>query len=133
MNMIRDGLAWLKDELKANAGTTIIIRRGELRSEPITAVPGRTADDQYEEAGHLVTRARRVAWLIDPADYTLAGDTLLPSDEHTIEQFDGEPDEWAEDDEPMRRFEVTSPVPGQPPWRFTDAGQTMLRVDTLEV
>ena len=131
MNPFDRALTNVNATLKRAAGVTIVIKRGELRSDPLKGIAGQSTADQYEDVGHMISAARRQAWLIDPADYVLAGEAVEPDESHTIEQFDVEPDDWDDTLEPVRRFDVTSPVQGQPAWRYTDGAQTLYRVECL--
>ena len=133
MNMITDGLAWLKTELKAHAGTTIVIRRGELRSEPITAVPGQSTAEQYESEVHHSTQARRCAYLIDPADYVIADEAATPKETDRFDVYAESIDDWTEAAVPVESYTVRSPVRGVPLWRWTDGERSMMRVECLEV
>jgi hypothetical protein len=124
-NMIKSGLDWARDQLKANVATSIKIRRGALTSLVITAVKAGPEADQFDDAGAFVQRIRKIDWLIDPADYQLDGDLVLPADDDVIEEVNT-------DEEVLATYIVSSPNVGDPPWRYTDAERTMLRVHVAE-
>lgn len=125
MNPLARSLSGLRSTLKRAAGSKIRIRRNGIESDVITAVKAGAAADQFDDAGAFVARVRQIDWLIDPADYVIAGEITLPIDDDLIDELD-------DDGEVIATYAVSSPAPGQNPWRYTDAERTMLRVHVNE-
>lgn len=125
MNMVKSGLAWARTQLKTNVATSVKIRRGALTSATITAIKAGPEADQYDDAGAFVQRVRQLDWLIDPADYKLAGEVTFPEDDDLIDELDAS-------GAVVATYAVSSPTPGENPWRYTDGERTWLRVHANE-
>ncbi len=112
----------------ANAIKAGLTAARALKSEPVsyddgngpialTAAVGSTAFRQTDLNG-ISTLQRTVDFLIDPLDLTRDGTPIIPDAGHTLTRTD-----TAETHEVI-------PLNGEPSWRWSDAGQTQLRIHT---
>lgn len=122
MDVLQDGLTWLRDQLKANASQEVIYRRG---AEEVTlkAVVGRTLlklDDGY---GGIRMQWTDRDFLIAAEDLVLAGKKTLPQRGDQIEQtINGI----------KHIFEVLAPG-NEPEWKWCDPHETMIRIHTTKL
>lgn len=87
---------------------------------PLTAAVGSTDFRQTSRDG--VSEIQRTTdFLIDPADLCRGGSRIDPDAGHTITRT-----------ETGERFEAM-PVGGEPCWRWSDAGQSQLRIHTQKI
>lgn len=87
---------------------------------PLLAAVGSTAFRQTDQNG-IGTIQRTVDFLIDPVDLHRDGVSLTPNEGHTILRSNtGETHELL-------------PVNGEPCWRWSDHGQTQLRLHTQKI
>jgi len=119
IDVLQDGLTWLRDQLKANASQEVIYRRG---AEEVTlkAVVGRTLlklDDGY---GGVRMEWTDRDFLIAAEDLILGGQRVLPErGDRILETHDGK----------TLVFEVLAPG-NEPEWRWSDPHRTLLRIHT---
>jgi len=119
IDVLQDGLTWLRDQLKANASQEVIYRRG---AEEVTlkAVVGRTLlklDDGY---GGVRMEWTDRDFLIAAEDLILGGQRVLPKrGDRILETHDGK----------TLVFEVLAPG-NEPEWRWSDPHRTLLRIHT---
>lgn len=125
MNAFHRALTAVNATLKRASGTSVKISRDGIESDAITAVKAGPANDQYDDAGAFVQRVRQIDWLIAPADYVIAGEIAAPADDDLILELDSAGDLVA-------TYVVSSPTPGENPWRYTDADRTLMRVHVNE-
>ena len=119
IDVLQDGLTWLRDQLKANASQEVIYRRG---AEEVTlkAVIGRTLlklDDGY---GGVRMEWTDRDFLIAAEDLILGGQRVLPErGDRILETHDGK----------TLVYEVLAPG-NEPEWRWSDPYRTLLRIHT---
>lgn len=120
-NLLRRGNAWLTTQLKANASEPIVYRRG-TDSVSLCAIYGAKLLKLGDESGF------RLEWtdmdfLIPAADLVLSGNRITPErgDEIDITTDTG-----------TETFQVF-PFGGEPPWRWSDAFGSMIRVHTKRI
>lgn len=109
--------------LLATAGETITYRRGNA-TVPLTAVPAMSKYEQLDDAGQVVERTTAQDWLIDPATLELDDEPTQPLAGDQIDRTIGGE---------IVTYAVTAPAPRVPPWSWSDATHTWLRVHTTEI
>jgi len=116
-------LAVARDVALATAGETITYRRGDQVVE-LTAVPASSRYEQLDGAGQVIERTVAQDWLIDPATLILDEETTLPRAGDEIDRSIGGQ---------TATYAATSPAPNVPPWSWSDATHTWLRVHSTEI
>lgn len=110
MNVIADGVAWLRKQQLAHTSDEALYRRPGAVERTVRATAGRSAWDATDADGAVV-RIENVDFIVPAEDLETApekGDRLV---------FDG------------REYEVLSPG-GEPPWRWSDVRRTAMRIHT---
>jgi len=120
-DLLRQGQAWLAEQLSVHASRPVVYRRGELGVE-LSAVIGRSTYQQDNGEG-LVTRSQVRDYLIDTQSLMLSIIGGLPKRGDRIIEIDGEQ---------TFVFEVMS-LGGDPPWRFSDPFRLKLRIHTKQI
>jgi hypothetical protein len=123
------GRAMLRRTLPEVGGVTLLATRitqdrRKYTCTISTAVIGSKRDVSNATTGPRIETGER-DYLIPPADYKLG-----PTGE-AVEPMEGDKFRSVEGGETLT-FKVT-PVPGEPAWRYTDGGRTMLRVHVKQV
>lgn len=119
--MLRQGQAWLADQLGAHASREIVYRRGGL-SAMLVATIGKSEYEQDSQDGHIIRRQVR-DFLIRTTALTSSAISSLPQPgDRIIEQQGSE----------MLVFEVAG-YGGDPAWRYSDPFRQLLRIHTKQV
>ena len=117
-DLIASGAAWLSGQLKEHVSQSVTLRRGVQSTSGISATIGNTTFEAHDEVGSIVQIQSR-DYLIEAADYAIAGQATLPRRDDVIVESDGS------------EFEVL-PIEGVY-WRWSDPYRTRLRVHTKQV
>ena len=120
-NVFELGVVWLADKLVSSAGLQVTYVRDGDETE-LVAVPGRTEFEQVDEYG-IVHRIEARDFLIRTADLTLGGVATLPRAGDRIRAIIGGV---------AGEYEVLAPG-NEPPWRYSDPLNQMLRIHTKQV
>lgn len=115
-DLFADAMGWLSDQLQAHASVAVTYGRG-TRSVALSATRGKSLL-RLSDGG-----AGRIEWtdqdfLFPAADLVLGGEPTEPRRGDTIRLADGTS---------ALVYEVQAPA-GEPPWRWSDAQRTTLRV-----
>lgn len=106
----------------AVAGRTIVYRRGSA-SLVLSAIPGVTAFQTVDQS-QLVEETRSRDFLVLASDLQLSGNIFTPDRGDVIEEvFPGR----------TESYEIMAPADGTPPYRYSDAAKTILRIHTKQV
>jgi hypothetical protein len=120
-DVIADGLAWLTDQLQANASVSVTYRRGSS-SVTFNATIG-TSLLRIANPGGDVQIVRTERDFIFPAALLVLGNNAVePADGDTIDQL------WP--DGITRRYQILSPGGQEPPWRYSDPRRVQIRAHT---
>jgi hypothetical protein len=113
-NLLRTGLEYLAEELKAHASETVTYRRGALTVSAL-AVCGRTEYKSQDESGNILD-AEIIDFIFVSADLILSGTlvTPLPGDEIVTDRA---------------TFEVMY-LGGEGCWKFSDPFGKAIRIHT---
>ncbi len=114
-NLLKTGVAWLRDQLAEHAGVTFTYRIGNLASAPLTGTLGQSLHRVGETASISVVRTDRDL-LTDPAKLILGGQVQTPARGHRVEITIGGK---------LQVFEVQPPADGEPVYRMEPTGQLM--------
>ena len=117
VDLIKEGVDWFRDKLKANAGQSITYTRGP-NSATLTATIGET-EYEKEDAHGVIIRFESRDFLIDAADLILDSVTVNPQDGDKI-TYGGE------------TYEALS-LDGGRPYEPTDPYETQWRVHTKQI
>lgn len=118
MTFLSDGAGWLFQQLKTHAAVTVTYVRGADTID-LEAVKGRGEAESEGEEGFDV-RQELVDWLFDAADLVLGGQTVKPRQ--------GDMVKWTTAGE--TRIYLVGETGAQSPWKYSDQGETRLRVHT---
>jgi hypothetical protein len=121
-DLLAQGLAWLTKQLQAHAATTVVYRRGG-ESLSVCATLGRTLLKLDDGLGGTRLEWTDKDFLIPGEALILGGSVALPRRGDLIRQTIGTTT-WV--------YEVLAPG-DEPPWRWSDPYQRMLRVHTKHV
>jgi hypothetical protein len=121
-NIMETGMAWLASQLKANAASEITYSRG---SDDVTlqATYGRKLLKLTDIDGAIRMEWTDMDFVFDAADLILDGSQVEPARGDKVTLVVGED---------VQIYEVL-PFQSEPPWRYTDPFQTMIRVHTKRV
>lgn len=111
-------MSWLGSQLKAHASSAVTYRRGSDEFE-IQATVGRSAFEQTDENGVVLRELATKDWIVSAADMLIDEVAIEPKSGDRITDANG------------KTYQVTS-VGGQPPWRWSDEFQNMMRIHTTE-
>lgn len=120
-DLLRQGQAWLAEQLTGHASRAVVYRRGELGVE-LQATIGRSHYQQDDGSG-VITRSQVRDFLIDTDDLLLSIIGSLPKGGDRVVEIDGEK---------TFVFEVAS-LGGEPPWRYSDPFRLKLRIHTRQI
>lgn len=117
-NRLADGEAWLNAKLRQSGSTSIEYRRG-AQAVPLTATLGSTLLKLSDGAGGVRMEWTDKDFLIVAADLAAAGIVGEPKrgDRVVCEGI---------------VYELL-PIDGEPPWRWSDAHRTRLRIHTKKI
>jgi hypothetical protein len=118
-DMLQQGLAYLTQALKASASQTVTYVRG-TQSVDVQAVLGSKLLKIDDGFGGLRIQWTDMDFLIPGADLTFDGDPIIPHRGDLIYLPIGDQ---------IQQFEVV-PFGNEPPWRWSDPNQTMVRIHT---
>lgn len=118
-NLLRSGVSWLADRLKASAAVAVEYEKQGVR-HALTAAAGRTEFNIADESGALYTLTT-ADWIFKPADLVAIGVTKPARGDRVHVTRDGMTEE----------YEILS-RDGTQPYRFDAQGQ-LVRVHTLQV
>jgi hypothetical protein len=123
-DMLASGLAYLTDQLTEFAAQDVTYTRGTIVLT-VPAVLGKKLLKLYDDIGVARLEWTDMDFLIAAADLIVGGLHSLPArgDLVTITLADGT----------QSVFEVAPYGPSDPPWRWSDPNQTMLRVHTKQI
>jgi hypothetical protein len=120
-DILKQGQAWLANQLTQHASRAVVYRRGELGAE-LQATIGRSHYQQDDGHG-VVTRSQVRDFLIDTHDLLLSIIGSLPRRGDRVIEIDGDT---------TFIFEVMS-LGGEPPWRYSDPFRLKLRIHTRQI
>lgn len=120
-DLLKQGQAWLADQLTEHASRHVVYRRGDLGVE-VSATVGRSTYRQDDGNG-VITRSHVRDFLIDTQELLLSIIGSLPRRGDRIVEIDGES---------TFIFEVMS-LGGEPPWRYSDPFRLKLRIHTRQI
>jgi hypothetical protein len=121
-DMLKAGVEYLIDQIKAQAGRSVTYRRGAA-SVTLTVTLGKKRLMLGDDVGGLRIQHSDRDYLIAAADLVLSGSLTTPAKGDTILD-DNEPDGTA------RVWEVLSPGGDEAPWQWSDPYQQLLRCHT---
>ena len=117
-DMLADGEAWLSGQLKAYASESVVYSRDPYDGVELSATRGDKPMRTMSDFGPRVDYTMQ-DWLIPAADLILGGEAATPRKGDTI---------TATSRGLTQIYEVLSPSPGEPVWRWSGAGEVTLRV-----
>lgn len=120
-DVLKQGQAWLADQLSSHASRLVVYRRGELGAE-LLAVIGRS-NYQQDDGNGVITRSQVRDYLIDTQSLLLSIIGSLPRRGDKIIEIDGDQ---------TFVFEVMA-LGGEPPWRYSDPFRLKLRIHTKQI
>ncbi len=121
-DLLRKGADWLAGKLQSHAGELVVYRRGVLSVE-VTASVGKTLLKLNDGVGGVRMEWTDADFIIPAALLILGGSAVLPArGDKIIRTLKGKVLTY----EPMASG-------GEPPWRWSDGYQTLLRVHTKQV
>ncbi len=120
-DLLAQGAAWLDDQRHQHLTRLVTYGRGGESIE-VAATVGRTVFEQADEYG-ILRRIEARDFIIRAVDLVLAGTTTIPKPGDQIRETDGGV---------VLVYEVMAPG-GEPPWRYSDAYRTALRIHTKHV
>lgn len=116
-DMLATGLAWLTGQLKANASQTVTYTRGNLGVD-VQATFGKKLLKLDDGFGGIRMEWTDIDFLIPAADLSFDGLSILPSRGDLIFVTVGYQ---------VQTYQVF-PYGTDPAWRWSDPGQTMMRI-----
>ncbi len=121
-DLLRTGTAWLAGKLKAVASQAVSYRRGSA-SVSLHATVGSSLLKVTDTFGNVqVVRTER-DYLFTAADLVLSGIRTTPQRGDVIDDATSGV---------TAHYEILAPD-GEPPWRYSDPAETMIRVHTKKV
>lgn len=121
-DLLRRGADWLHRQRHAHMAREVEYRRGE-HAATLDATVGATAFEQESQSG-VIERTESRDYLVRTADLSLPTlGAVLPVEGDQIVETIGEVDQV---------FEVMA-FGAEPPFRFSDPGQTTLRIHTRRI
>ncbi len=122
MTMVSSGLAWLQQQLAANAGQEVVYRAGRETIAIPDAILGNSEYESEDAAGAIV-RTVVVDWLIPPNRLTSDDARLEPKPGHQIDHTV---------DSVTRRYEVQN-LGDEGCWRYSGPSRDRLRIHVREI
>jgi hypothetical protein len=114
---LKTGAAWLSQQMRAHAASSVTYTRGPEAIPDLAATKGRTQFELADASG-VLTRVDSVDFIVTAADLILSGVVTLPQRGDTITDAAGV-------------VHAVYPFNGQDCWRWSDtAGYTSLRIHT---
>ena len=121
-DLLRDGQAWLADQLQEHAATQVVYLRG-ADEVPVRAVIGRTLLQLDDGMGGVRMEWTDRDYLIRAEDLALGGSPAPPQRGDQIREVVGTQ---------TLVYEVLAPA-GEPPWRWADPHRQMYRIHTKQI
>jgi len=120
-DVLKQGQAWLADQLTTHASRSVVYRRGELGAELVATVG--KSHYQQDDGNGVITRSQVRDFLIDTQSLLLSIIGTLPRRGDKIVEIDGDQ---------TFVFEVMA-LGGDPPWRYSDPFRLKLRIHTKQI
>ena len=120
-NLLEQGTAWLADQLKTHASSTVVYQRG-AQQVSVSATIGKT-EFEIDDGSGVLQRVESRDYLIQPADLQIAGVATLPIAGDRIRETIGTK---------TYVYEVMGPG-NEPHYRFSDPFRRVLRIHTKHV
>jgi hypothetical protein len=121
-DMLRTGQEWLANQLRTHASSPIVYLRGSDQVA-VTAIIGRTLMKIEDGYGGVHMQWTDRDFFIAPTELVIAGSQVLPERGDSIhESLNGN----------VYIYEVIAPG-SEPPWRWSDPHQTLLRIHTKQI
>lgn len=120
-DVIKQGQAWLADQITTHASRSVVYRRGELGVELVATVA--KSHYQQDDGSGVITRSQVRDFLIDTQSLLLSIIGSLPRRGDKIVEIDGDQ---------TFVFEVMA-LGGEPPWRYSDPFRLKLRIHTKQI
>jgi len=120
-DVLKNGQAWLANQLTTHASRSVVYRRGELGAE-LAATIGKS-HYQQDDGNGVITRSQVRDFLIDTQSLLLSIIGSLPRRGDKIVEIDGDK---------TFVFEVMA-LGSDPPWRYSDPFRLKLRIHTKQI
>jgi hypothetical protein len=121
-DLLRDGQAWLADQLHEHAATEVVYRHG-VEEVTVRATIGRTLLKLDDGIGGVRMEWTDRDYLIRAADLALGGNRVQPQRGDQIREVVGTQ---------TLVYEVLAPG-AEPPWRWADPYRQMYRIHTQQI
>jgi hypothetical protein len=121
-DLLRDGQAWLSDQLHEHVATEVVYRRG-IEEVAVRATIGRTLLKLDDGLGGVRMEWTDRDYLIRAEDLALGGNTAQPQRGDHIREIVGSQ---------TLVYEVLAPG-NEPPWRWADPHRQMYRIHTKQI
>jgi hypothetical protein len=122
-NLLQAGQAWLADQLKTHAASTVIYQRGN-QQVTVAATIGRTLLKLEDAYGGVHLQWTDRDYLIQAADLVIASVQVLPERGDVIREPTADGKTYL--------YEVMAPG-SEPHWRWSDVYRKLLRIHTKQI